>query len=37
MSGLGELMYDHLDGIKFVGMERQTHNEIHADVFPFEA
>jgi hypothetical protein len=35
MSGLGELINDHPDGIKLVGRERQTHNEIHADIFQF--
>jgi hypothetical protein len=34
---LGEPIHDHPDGIKHVGRERQTHNEIHADVFPFSA
>jgi hypothetical protein len=32
---LGESIQDHPDGIKLAGGERQTHNEIHADVFPF--
>jgi hypothetical protein len=35
MSRLGELINDHPDEIKLVGRERQTHNEIHADVFSF--
>jgi hypothetical protein len=35
VSKLGESIHDHLDGVKLVGRERQTHNEIHADVFPF--
>jgi hypothetical protein len=35
MSRLGEPIDDHPDGIKLVGRERQTHNKIHAYVFPF--
>jgi hypothetical protein len=35
MSSLGKLVDDYLDGVKLVGRERQTHNEIHVDVFPF--
>jgi hypothetical protein len=35
MSRLGELIDNHLDGIKLTYTERQTHNEIHACVFPF--
>jgi hypothetical protein len=35
MSRLGEPVNDHPDGIKLVGRERQTHNDIHTDVFPF--
>jgi hypothetical protein len=35
VSRLGEPINNHPDGIKLVGGERQTHNEIHADVFPF--
>jgi hypothetical protein len=35
MSGLGKSVDDYPDGIKPVAGERQTHNEIHTDVFPF--
>jgi hypothetical protein len=35
MSRLGEPIDDQPDGIKLVGRERQIHNEIHTDVFPF--
>jgi hypothetical protein len=35
ISRLGEPINDHPYGIKLVGRERQTYNEIHADVFPF--
>jgi hypothetical protein len=35
MSGLGKSVDDYLDGVKLVAGERQTHNEIHTDVFPF--
>jgi hypothetical protein len=35
MSRLGELIHDHPDEIKLTGRERQTYDEIHADVFPF--
>jgi hypothetical protein len=35
MCRLGEPINDYPDGIKLVGRERQTHNEIHADIFPF--
>jgi hypothetical protein len=35
VSRLGEPIHDHPDGIKLVGRERQTHNGIHADIFPF--
>jgi hypothetical protein len=35
VSRLGEPINDHPNGIKLVGRERQTHNEIHVDVFPF--
>jgi hypothetical protein len=35
MSGLGKLVDDYPDGVKLVAGERQTHNEIHTDVFPF--
>jgi hypothetical protein len=31
---LWELINNHSDGIILVGSERQTHDEIHADVFP---
>jgi hypothetical protein len=34
MSRLGEPINDDPDGIKLAGRERQTHNEIHVDVFP---
>jgi hypothetical protein len=32
---LPESINNHLDGIILVGSGRQTHDEIHADVFPF--
>jgi hypothetical protein len=35
MSRLGESVDDYPDGVKLVAGERQTHNEIHIDVFPF--
>jgi hypothetical protein len=35
MSGLGKSVTDYPDGVKLVVGERQTHNEIHIDVFPF--
>jgi hypothetical protein len=35
MSRLGEPINGHPDRVKHMGNERQTHNEIHADVFPF--
>jgi hypothetical protein len=35
MTRLGEPIDDHLYGIEFAGRERETHNEIRADVFPF--
>jgi hypothetical protein len=35
MSRLGEPINDHPYGVKLVGRERQTHNKIYADVFPF--
>jgi hypothetical protein len=35
VSKLAEPIHNHPDGLKLVGRERQTHNEIHADVFPF--
>jgi hypothetical protein len=35
MSRLGEPINDHPYGVELEGRERQTHNEIHANVFPF--
>jgi hypothetical protein len=35
MSGLGKSVDDYPDGVKLAAGERQTHNEIHIDVFPF--
>jgi hypothetical protein len=35
VSRLGEPIDDHPVGIKLAGRERQTHNEVHVDVFPF--
>jgi hypothetical protein len=35
MSGLGMSVDDYPDGVKLAAGERQTHNEIHTDVFPF--
>jgi hypothetical protein len=35
MSGLGKLVNDYPNGVKLAAGERQTHNEIHTDVFPF--
>jgi hypothetical protein len=35
MSRFGEPINDHPYGVKFVGRERQTHDEIHVDFFPF--
>jgi hypothetical protein len=35
MSKLGKSVDDYLDGVKLAAGERQTHNEIHVDVFPF--
>jgi hypothetical protein len=35
MSKLGKPIDDYPNGVKLAGRERQTHNEIHADVFPF--
>jgi hypothetical protein len=35
MSRLGESVNDYPDGVKLTTGERQTHNEIHTDVFPF--
>jgi hypothetical protein len=34
MSGHGKSVDDYPDGVKLAAGERQTHNEIHADVFP---
>jgi hypothetical protein len=35
MSRLGKLVNDYPNGVKLVAGERQAHNEIHTDVFPF--
>jgi hypothetical protein len=35
MIGLGKSVNDYPDGVKLAAGERQTHNEIHIDVFPF--
>jgi hypothetical protein len=35
MSGLGKLVDDYPDGVKLAAGERQTHIEIHTDVFLF--
>jgi hypothetical protein len=35
MSRLGKSVNDYPDGVKLVARERQTHNEIHTDVFSF--
>jgi hypothetical protein len=35
MTKLGKLVDDYPDGVKLAAGERQTHNEIHTDVFPF--
>jgi hypothetical protein len=35
MSGLDKLVDDYPDGVKLATGERQIHNEIHTDVFPF--
>jgi hypothetical protein len=35
MSGLGKPIDDYPDGVKLAASERQTHNEIHTDVFLF--
>jgi hypothetical protein len=35
MSRLGKPVDDYLDGVKLATGERQTHNEIHTNVFPF--
>jgi hypothetical protein len=35
MSGLGKSVNDYPDGVKLAAGERQTHNKIHIDVFPF--
>jgi hypothetical protein len=37
MSGLGELVDNYPNGVKLAAGERQTHNEIHTDVFHFQA
>jgi hypothetical protein len=37
MSRLGEPINDHPYGVKLAGRERQTHNEIYANVFPFSS
>jgi hypothetical protein len=37
MSRLSEPINDLPYGIKLAGRERQTHNEIHVDVFPFSS
>jgi hypothetical protein len=34
MTGLGKSVDDYPDGVKLAAGERQTHNEIHTDVFP---
>jgi hypothetical protein len=35
MSRLGKSVDNYPNGVKFVADERQTHNEIHTNVFPF--
>jgi hypothetical protein len=35
MSGLGKSVDDYPDRVKLAVVERQTHNKIHTDVFPF--
>jgi hypothetical protein len=35
MSGLGKSVDDYPNGVKLAASERQIHNIIHADVFPF--
>jgi hypothetical protein len=35
MSGLGKSVDNYPDGAKLAAGERQTHNEIHTDIFPF--
>jgi hypothetical protein len=35
MSRLGKSVYDYPDRVKLAAGERQIHNEIHTDVFPF--
>jgi hypothetical protein len=35
MSGLDKSVDDYPDGVKLAAGERQIHNEIHTDVFPF--
>jgi hypothetical protein len=37
MSRLSEPIHDHPNEIILVGRERQTYNEIHANVFPFQS
>jgi hypothetical protein len=36
MSGLGKSVNDYPNGVKLAAGERQTHNEIDTDVFPFQ-
>jgi hypothetical protein len=35
MSGLGKSVDDYRNGVKLAADERQPHNELHTDVFPF--
>jgi hypothetical protein len=35
MSRIGKSVDDYPNGVKLVAGERQAHNEIHTDVFPF--
>jgi hypothetical protein len=35
VSRVSKSIHDHPDGIKIVGRERKTHNEIHVDVYLF--
>jgi hypothetical protein len=35
MSRLGKLVDDHPNGVQLTAGERQAHNKIHIDVFPF--
>jgi hypothetical protein len=35
MSGLGKSVNDYPNGVKIAAGERQSHNEIHTDVFSF--